>query len=140
MTTERAAYVKAWIAKDPARWKAIHDRANAVYREKHHDVVRTSQDNYYRRIRLETIAFFGGVCVRCAFADPRALQIDHVAGDGYREPKLGRQNRLYALIKQDPSTARLRYQLLCANCNAVKRIENREFGPGRSGSPALLED
>ena len=71
-------------------------------------------------------AALGGKCTRCGFSNPAALQIDHVRGNG------NAQNRHFGY------TARLRrtldsvlsgegkYQLLCANCNWIKRAENGE--------------
>lgn len=63
-------------------------------------------------------------CFRCGFEDIRALQIDHKFGGGLVEWKQVRQNRiaLYKLIRANP----IAYQLLCANCNWIKRFENGE--------------
>jgi len=53
----------------------------------------------------------------------RALQIDHVNGDGHKERQTRKSlNRKIALNLIDTS----RYQILCANCNWIKRVENNE--------------
>src|SRR6266446_5698640 len=38
---------------------------------------------YHRRIRREVIEHLGGKCVHCGFSDYRALQVDHINGDGW---------------------------------------------------------
>src|SRR5438094_515100 len=43
--------------------------------------------NYRAKLRDDFLLVFGGKCVRCGFSDKRALQIDHVNGDGYIERK-----------------------------------------------------
>lgn len=65
-------------------------------------------------------------CVRCGFADIRALSIDHIDGKGRLDRRLrGRVgNFLYRqLIKEGFPTG---FQTLCMNCQWVKRFENNE--------------
>lgn len=81
-----------------------------------------------QRIRAAVIALFGGKCARCDFSDARALQIDHVDGGGQKELKQG-PLKMYRRILRTMDTAG--YQLLCANCNWVKRFERGEHGGGR---------
>lgn len=65
----------------------------------------------------------GGRCVRCGFSDIRALQVDHVNGHGRRElATVTSRNAYYKTVLAHPE----RYQLLCANCNWIKRAENAE--------------
>lgn len=81
------------------------------------------------RARLLALQALGGKCVRCGYGDWRALQIDHVGGDGGRDRR--RAGRGYYLaVLQDPHWER--YQVLCANCNWVKRFVNHEC----DGDPA----
>jgi hypothetical protein len=82
---------------------------------------------YTKRIRRETLEFVGGKegvkCKRCGFQDERAIQVDHVNGGGSKEIRELKNNRRYLdLIKSKPHE----YQLLCANCNWIKRHENYE--------------
>ena len=73
--------------------------------------------------RAKMLAFLGGKCVKCKFKDVRALQIDHVNGGGTKESKLFPYiGSRYKRIRQNPAN----YQLLCANCNAIKVFENEE--------------
>jgi hypothetical protein len=89
------------------------------------------------RIRRKSaiLEYFGSVCQNCGFADPRALQIDHIHGGGrrgdrrFQETRSGQQGIygfLFKLIKADDPYLRQNYQLLCANCNWIKRAERNE--------------
>jgi hypothetical protein len=80
------------------------------------------------RVRDKTIVFMGGKCVRCGFSDHRALQIDHINGGGSRARRTLKL-KTPALRKQilNDSVWHKKYQLLCANCNWIKRWENNEL-------------
>lgn len=88
---------------------------------------------YFQRVykhcvtREECISFLGGKCARCSFTDKRALQIDHVYGGGIKEFRVS-SNILRNVIEDVTG----KYQLLCANCNWIKRCENNEYGPART--------
>jgi hypothetical protein len=89
---------------------------------------RARQAAYGARPRLAAIEFLGGKCARCGFGDLRALQIDHVNGGGNIERKSIGLKKTY----ERAVTGASGYQLLCANCNMIKRIENREFRRGQA--------
>jgi hypothetical protein len=67
-------------------------------------------------------------CQRCGFDDIRALSIDHINGGGRkhtREMKLRSDGRaLYEWIKEDNYPQG--FQVLCMNCQWIKRDENLE--------------
>lgn len=75
--------------------------------------------------RAETLERLGNQCVHCGFSDSRALQIDHKHGNGKKERVQLKQNRI-AFYKQVALHPEL-YQILCANCNWIKRAENHEY-------------
>jgi len=82
--------------------------------------------NYRNKKRQLVIDKLGGVCVICGFSDIRALQIDHINGGGHKK-KIEKDHQIslyHEVLKDDGST----YQLLCANCNWIKRAENNEIG------------
>lgn len=122
------------LAKQAAReatrkWRAANPEKvreqNLRYKEKKESQqLRKRQD-----IRAALLSFFGGVCCKCGFSDPRALHLDHIHGDGNKERKAGKGNKWdqYRLIQSDPNAARARYQLLCANCNMIKQYERGEY-------------
>jgi len=84
---------------------------------------------YVRRMRLAALEILGGECVRCGFDDYRALQIDHINGNGTKERKSMTKNYHKAVIASVLNNEN-KYQLLCANCNWIKRVENNEIKNG----------
>lgn len=90
---------------------------------------RREQSVAYRyKVRLKILELLGSKCRHCGFSDWRALQIDHVNGGGRKERREGGYSSLNpsAYLKKILKTPR-KYQLLCANCNSIKRHENREW-------------
>jgi hypothetical protein len=80
-------------------------------------------------LRKEIFRLLGNKCVRCGFADPRVLQIDHIHGHGTQERKKQTNNACYyRLILNKIKNGSKDYQLLCANCNWLKRLEQNEEG------------
>lgn len=81
------------------------------------------------RLRAAIIAFFGGKCGRCGIEEPRVLQVDHI--NRAQEPRNSSYRsgtQLYRMIldgRKNPNE----FQLLCANCNWLKKIENKEHYP-----------
>lgn len=75
-------------------------------------------------LRLEVFEKLGRACRRCGFDDVRALQIDHVYGDGRADNESHRGIRFYLKILADKTGA---HQILCANCNWIKRHINSEL-------------
>lgn len=78
---------------------------------------------YYNAMRDKVFSVLGNACVRCGFSDKRALQIDHINGGGSQE---NRNMSRHEFMKKVISVGRKEYQLLCANCNWIKRAENGE--------------
>jgi hypothetical protein len=115
--------VKRWREKPGNRERANARTAawGAANREKRTDQAKARN----RATRLRCIAFMGGECIRCGFSDPRALQIDHIEGGGMKEwAAIGGLGIVKRVLAGAPG-----YQLLCANCNWIKRHENDEV-PG----------
>jgi hypothetical protein len=80
-------------------------------------------------LRKLIIKKMGEKCVKCGFNDYRALQIDHINGGGGKERKLGRNNqgKVYrTILLSSMEEIKNKYQLLCANCNWIKKCENDE--------------
>jgi hypothetical protein len=80
-----------------------------------------------KEIKAKILYLLGKKCTKCGFTDVRALQIDHKSGGGTKERKLYDGYRHYKKLR-DMSDAdiKTRFQLLCANCNWIKRCENEE--------------
>ena len=65
-------------------------------------------------------------CVICGYEDVRALQFDHIDGGGNRHRKNGSLRAYYKYYANRPELARQTFQVLCANCNWIKKSENKE--------------
>lgn len=83
-----------------------------------------TQNDYRARSRSEAVEKLGGRCCRCGFDDRRALQIDHVNGGGLHDRRTRGQHAPVRDILKDRNLGD--YQLLCANCNWIKRAERQE--------------
>ncbi len=81
---------------------------------------------YNSNNRARAIEILGGKCVHCGFSDSRALQIDHINGGGCKENRKIGNTTVCRIIIRNPEESKLKYQLLCANCNWIKRAENKE--------------
>jgi len=92
------------------------------YIEKHPE----KRNSGTRKIKEAIYDILGRKCTRCGFDDPRALQIDHIKGNGSAERKLFCFTNYYKYILTDLIENPGKYQILCANCNWIKRIENKE--------------
>lgn len=84
-----------------------------------------SKDNIKRVVLIQ---FLGGKCCKCGYdADIRALQIDHINGDGYIDRKThGRSGKVYRYYVKNLEECKGILQVLCANCHAIKSIECRD--------------
>ena len=110
MNANQTKYDDAWSKKrgyaNKAEWAREHRKA----------------------LKAEAHAALGNKCAHCGFSDPRALQIDHVNGGG-RQDLGGRSRNNPTYYKQVIESAKRRekkYQLLCANCNWIKRHTHNE--------------
>ena len=100
------------------------------YRERHSEQIRQQNKMVKEKRRLLLFEILGGAkCVRCGFSDIRALQFDHIYGNGCKD----RRDRnlsgsdLIKYYSRNPEEAKQKLQVLCCNCNWIKRWEKGEF-------------
>lgn len=94
------------------------------FRKKHPEYMR----GRYKKLRNEILMLLGNKCVRCGFDNKWALDIDHVNGQGTKERKSFKHSLSYLLhILKELKSGSHEYQILCANCNRIKKHENHEF-------------
>jgi len=105
----------------------------------HHDKIRKRKNNAnkineqtyevrarrYHRIRIQILKNYSTKipkCKNCGEKRYECLQIDHINNDGNKERKKisSGENFYYWLIKQP--IRKDKYQVLCANCNVIKRL------------------
>lgn len=104
--------------------KELIDSRNKEWTEKH----KVYYKRYHLNRRLRALEILGNICVVCGFEDKRALQIDHINGGGSLERKTGlHSTKLHNYIIENPEEAKLKYQILCANCNWIKKYKMLEF-------------
>lgn len=97
-------------------------------RNKYRQMIRERQRRWYLKVREEMFMALGNKCVRCGFSDRRALQIDHINGGGIKERRKGNTRMFHRKVLTSVKKKENKYQLLCANCNWIKRSENSEWG------------
>jgi RNase P subunit RPR2 len=117
-----------------------NDKLTIERRKTHRDEFRRTlrKTSKIRRseLRLEIIHLLGNRCSNpnCAviggMTDIRALQIDHVNGGRSKERRgrAGADEMYYKHILEQIKAGSKDYQLLCANCNWIKRYEKNEVG------------
>lgn len=87
----------------------------------------------HAQTRASLFEVLGHTCVRCGFADKRALQVDHINGDGAEHRR--RETNATGLLRSVKARPHL-FQVLCANCNWIKKSELGE-NPGRIRETSL---
>lgn len=101
---------------------------------------KATQANRYKRRRGEIIGqifnILGAKCVTCGYSDRRALQIDHVDGSGAEERRRRNGFTLPYYLHILKHIHEGRYQVLCANCNQIKRVEDRKNKEGNRNDRA----
>lgn len=100
------------------------------YRKNNPLKIKESQRKYHKKNRDLLFKLLGHKCVKCGFSDKRALQIDHIKGGGRKERISYNTKEFHRIVLKSLKNKEDKYQLLCANCNWIKRYENKEWGGG----------
>uniref|UniRef100_A0A6M3IR36 Putative homing endonuclease n=1 Tax=viral metagenome TaxID=1070528 RepID=A0A6M3IR36_9ZZZZ len=116
---------KAYMERFRQEHKKERSKANCIWAKAHKDKVNQWARNRRRRLRVEALRLLGGKCVRCGFTNQKALQIDHINGKGRQNISSFSNSSAYlkAVIVSTENKEGI-YQLLCANCNQIKRYED----------------
>jgi len=115
------------------RYQQIRDGIGIEERKKHREYLKKRKSEiegtFRNTYRLKIILALGDKCNRCGFTDLRALQIDHVYGFGVYQIRTFKGSRwnYYKKILEEINKGSKEYQILCANCNWIKRYENQEY-------------
>lgn len=91
--------------------------------ERRREFERQYKKNYRKNLREKVFILLGHKCSKCGFNDIRALQIDHKNGGGKEDRRLLNQLAIYRKVIKNSKD----YQILCANCNWIKREESNEI-------------
>ena len=71
----------------------------------------------------------GAKCVHCGYdKDSRALQLDHINGGGRQDRKVHHNHatKYWLAYRNNPQALKDKFQVLCANCNVIKKYETNE--------------
>ncbi len=84
---------------------------------------------YVQDRKIEVLTYYsrGALrCVKCEFSDIRALSIDHIDGGGgyHRKSDTSLGTNFYRWLKRNGYPEG--YQVLCMNCQFIKRYEKHE--------------
>lgn len=131
---EYARYYRDWRRRNLDRLREYYKEHRERYLEhgrRYYEAdkerKRVEQCERTRERRHVMIELLGRKCRHCGFSDLRALQIDHRNGNGSKLNKdlgIGSSSdpRFYRYVISHPED----FQLLCANCNWIKRYEEKE--------------
>jgi len=98
------------------------------YRVNNREKIKISNHKSNKKNKETLIGLMGNVCCKCGFSDSRALQIDHINGGGIKERKAYNTKDFVRIVIASLNKNENKYQLLCTNCNWIKRHENQEWG------------
>ena len=101
------------------------------YIRKHNQIQRAPRLPSYsiRLKRFKLIEVLGNICIQRGFSDRRALQLDHKNGGGTQEySKFGGHDKMISHYIKNIEDAKDKLQVMCANCNLIKKYSNNEFG------------
>lgn len=138
-TEDRKAKQKAWRQRERAAINArtrcryaanieIERRRQREYRKRNAESVKAYNRvwliGYRARLKAEMIVAYGGRCQCCGEAEPMFLQLDHIHNDGHIDRRVNKTSaKLWAALKRS-GWPKGRHQLLCANCNFGKLMNN----------------
>ena len=112
-----------WRKANPQKAKQAARHDYACLSEQRKQKIRAAYTRQEQHLRQQVLELLGNQCVVCGFSDRRALQIDHINGGGYKAKLHKSVLRKYKLLLESKGEG---YQLLCANCNQIKKHVNKE--------------
>ena len=139
---KRKEYARLWNIKNREKRRLFNKKYREMYPERNREQVKAwrlrnlqyvqqFRANKSREFKLSVLAHYCEAevkCVRCGFQDIRALSIDHINGKGrqHRNQVGATHGRaFYNWLKENNFP--IGYQVLCMNCNWIKRFENKEL-------------
>lgn len=108
------------------KYYLAHKKERLEYAKKYRLEHENKSNAHYHKRRDQVFNILGRKCKKCGFDDIRALQVDHIDGGGCKEIRESGHVYMYNKIINSPKEAHKYYQVLCANCNSIKRVVNKE--------------
>jgi hypothetical protein len=111
------------------------------YQHKNASMISAQKSTRNKAAKADALTHYGNgkiACVKCGFNDIRALSIDHIDGSGADKRKERRSTgvNLYGWLKRNNYPEG--FQTLCMNCQAEKKILNREQTRGTPLNPKYV--
>jgi len=106
----------------------------------YYDVIKKSTSEIYQIRKNKLFEILGGrKCAICGFDDDRALTFDHKLNDGtFDRTQKGGIVKAWVNYIKNPDLAKEKLQVLCSNCNQIKRHVEGDFKIGRKHSKKSL--
>jgi len=124
---KKIEYSRQYYQTHKEKCRERHNEYGQKYRQIHGEKLSEYARKRLEQVRWKIINLLGNKCVKCGFPDLRALQIDHVHGGGRREwREFNGCMKYFRHILEKIKDGSKDYQLLCANCNLIKKYENHE--------------
>lgn len=80
------------------------------------------KDKWNRGIKIKCLNAYGGCkCVHCGECKIEFLTLDHVFGGGKKDKRENKISNIYSYLRKLNYPNKDRYQVLCFNCNEIKR-------------------
>lgn len=117
---------RLWTKRNIGRVRLFKQR----YKQRHWVKYRKGESNRAKKLRLELLDILGGPkCIRCGYEqDWRALNFDHIRDDGAEDRLIhGHWTSFYSFYISNPEIARANLQVLCCNCNQIKKYDLMGF-------------
>ncbi len=123
------------------QWDETHKDYHRQYRMKNKERIKLSKRKYYEthkeytcfisriqrtKTRDSIFKILGYRCVKCGNTDIRCLQFDHIKGNGNKKRGNYKGSAYYPVLLK-LQNLKEEMQVLCANCNWIKRNENHEY-------------
>jgi len=124
----RLEYGREWRYKNPE----YHKNHNKMWRRINIKRARETHTKWRNNLRLKILNYISGGnprCNFCGFSDIRILQIDHINGGGRQKIKRigGNRSTIYnTILRMSPAKVKEEYQILCPNCNWMKKLESEK--------------
>ena len=123
-------HVDVTVAKNKARRK-YPEIAGLNRRQVHYRQTNGKDSLRDVELRKHVLVALGGKCVCCGYdKDLRGLVLDHINGDGHEDRKRY-GSKLFRHYSKNLEAAKSVLQVLCATCNQIKSIEQREHNRSR---------
>lgn len=124
---------KIKILKRNKKWRDNNQEWTKKYSQKNKEKQRTRVCKRRNELKFAIFALLGNKCANpnCLViggcSDPRCLQVDHINSGGNKKRRNIGPEQYYKTILEEIQNGSKDYQLLCANCNWIKRYENKEL-------------